>query len=113
VLELRVARTTSDYDPDALLGETAADMLVHGEQLGEKPVVVLSAGAADSDAFPDPARARFTALHAQMAAVLSTKGEHRVIAGADHYTIVTQPDYAHRVAAAIQDVISSSTPEEP
>lgn len=99
--------------PDALLGEHAADMLVHGEQLGAKPVVVLSAGAADSDAFPDPARARFTALHAQMAAVLSTKGEHRVIAGADHYTIVTQPDYAQRVAAAIQDVISSSTHEEP
>lgn len=91
--------------PDALLGESAAELLARDEHLAGKPVVVLSAGAPDPSAFPGPSRARFTALHTRLAGTLSERGEHRVVAGADHYTIVTQQEYATAVTGAIRQVL--------
>jgi pimeloyl-ACP methyl ester carboxylesterase len=95
------------YIPDAMLGERAAALLAEGEQLAEIPVIVLSAGSAD-EAFPEGARERFTALHEEMARALSALGTHQVVEGANHYTIVTQLDYAQTVIDAVQTLLTTS-----
>ena len=100
-------RFWDSFIPDALLGESAVALLSTGEQLGDRPLIVLSASEPDS-AFAAAARARFTALHRRMAEALSTRGEHRVIDGADHYTIVTSPDYASAVVDVVRDVAAAA-----
>ena len=89
---------------DALVGESAAALLAEGETLANVPVVVLSAAEPD-EAFGLEARPRFTAMHARMAATLSPRAIHRIVAGADHYTIVTRPEYARATVEAVQQVL--------
>jgi hypothetical protein len=101
--------SSQQYDgmtPDALLGESAARVLKAGEQLSTTPLIVLSASDPDA-AFPEPAQSRFTALHQQLASSLSRRGEHRVIMGANHYTIVTERNYADQVTAVISTLVTS------
>jgi pimeloyl-ACP methyl ester carboxylesterase len=74
--------------------------------LGDQPVIVLSAGALASGAGGDePAAflATWHALHAELAD-LSTRGEQRIVTGADHYTIVTDPTHSAAVIAAVDKV---------
>jgi len=52
-------------------------------------------------------RPRLTATHAAMAA-LSPGGRHRVVPGADHYTIVTHEAHARRVTEAIREVLGAT-----
>lgn len=101
--------STHQYDgmiPDALLGESAAHVIADREHLSVTPLIVLSGSEADA-AFPGRARTRFNELHQHMAASLSQRGEHRIIQGADHYTIVTDRYYADQVTAAIRDITMS------
>jgi pimeloyl-ACP methyl ester carboxylesterase len=100
-------RFWDSFIPDALLGESAVALLGMSEQHGDVPLIVLSAGEPNS-AFPGAARTRFTALHARMAASLSAHGEHRVVTHANHYTIVTGPEYAAAVVAAVRDVAAAA-----
>ena len=74
---------------DIRLAEDAAQMLRDGEHLDDEPLVVLSAGEPDAMNFPTDDRRAFTAMHQEMAGDLSSRGEHRVVRGADHLSIVT------------------------
>ncbi|CAA9394968.1 MAG: hypothetical protein AVDCRST_MAG22-781 [uncultured Rubrobacteraceae bacterium] len=90
---------------DIRLAEDAAQMLRDGEHLGDGPVVVLSAGEPDAMNFPPADRRAFTQMHQEMAGDLSSRGEHRVIRGADHLSIVTDREHAEKVADAVRDVV--------
>ena len=90
---------------DIRLAEDAAQMLRDGEHLGDGPVVVLSAGEPDAMNFPPVDRRAFTQMHQEMAGDLSSRGEHRVIRGADHLSIVTDREHAEKVADAVRDVV--------
>jgi len=90
---------------DVRLGESAAEALRDGERLDGEPLVVLSAGEPDAMNFPPGDRSEFTAMHARMARELSSQGEHRVIRGADHLSIVVEREHAAEVAGAIGEVI--------
>lgn len=81
---------------------TVARLAALGEDLGERPNIVLSA-TADDHYFYGERRARFTASQAAIA-TLSMRGEQRPVQGADHYTIVTDQRFARQVAAAIGEV---------
>lgn len=101
--------------PDARLGESAAELLVAGESLRGLPVVVLSATEPDM-AIGGPAdRGWFTRLHQRLAAELSDRGEHRLVGGADHMSIVTNQRHAATVAAATREVVDQavSSPDTP
>jgi pimeloyl-ACP methyl ester carboxylesterase len=65
--------------------------------LGGRPLVVLTAGASWAT--------EFGALQAELA-TLSSQGVHRVVAGAEHMTIVTQQEHAEVVVAAIREVLA-------
>jgi pimeloyl-ACP methyl ester carboxylesterase len=84
------------------LGQAA----VAAGELGDRPVIVLSAGALPSGAGgDDPAAhlATWHALHAELVA-LSTRGEQRIVTGAEHITIVTNPTHSAAVIAAVDEV---------
>ena len=89
---------------DIRLAESAAPMLRDGEHLDDGPLVVLSAGEPDTMNFPPADRRSFTRMHGEMAGDLSPRGEHRIVRGADHLSIVTAREYAWQVADAIRDV---------
>jgi pimeloyl-ACP methyl ester carboxylesterase len=99
------------YLEDALLGERAAATLASSETLGDTPLVILSAGMADADAFPEGARERFTAMHERMAATLSSRAFHCTLPDANHYTIVTKRDYAEQVTDVIRRMLEAEPPE--
>ena len=90
---------------DIRLAEGAAPMLRDGEHLDDKPLVILSAGEPDAINFPPHDRRAFTAMHQRMAGDLSSRGEHRVVRGADHLSIITGRGYARQVADAILEVV--------
>ena len=93
---------------DVHLGESAAQTLRDGEHLDDKPLVVLSASEPDVMNFPPEDRRGFTAMHARMAQEISSKGEHRVVRGADHLSIVVERDHAGVVADAIRQIIQGA-----
>jgi pimeloyl-ACP methyl ester carboxylesterase len=94
---------------DVRLGENAAaEALRDGEHLDDEPLVVLSAGEPDAMNFPPGDRRGFTAMHGQMARGLSARGEHRVVRGADHLSIVVEREHAGAVADAVQEVIEEA-----
>ncbi|PSN20625.1 alpha/beta hydrolase [filamentous cyanobacterium CCP5] len=72
--------------------------------LGRRPLVVLSG---DPAVEPDQAHwlAEWQALHAELAE-LSTQGEHRLIEGADHNSLLLNSDHAPAVVNAIRDVVA-------
>lgn len=86
---------------------TVARLAAVGESLGDRPNVVLSAGA-DDHYFHGARRLQFTHSQASIAR-LSTRGEQRRLDGADHYTIVTHEQYARQVAAVIREVVEIAT----
>jgi pimeloyl-ACP methyl ester carboxylesterase len=89
--------------PDGLVGESAAEFVAAGEELDVLPLIVLSAGQPD-ESFGEEVRPRFTATHEEIAS-LSREGEHRIVPGANHLTIVTRQAYAAKIVEAIDDVI--------
>lgn len=93
---------------DIRLGESATPMLRDGEHLADKPLVVLSAGEPDAMNFPPDDRSGFTAMHKRMAKKLSSRGEHRIIAGADHLSIVTERKHAGGVVAAVREMVEEA-----
>jgi pimeloyl-ACP methyl ester carboxylesterase len=97
------------FVPDTYVGDSAERLLRQEEDLGKVPLIVLSAEQPDPYNFSTAAeRARFTALHAHMATTLSSHGTHRIVAGADHGSIVTHQKYAQAVVAAIREVIQQT-----
>jgi pimeloyl-ACP methyl ester carboxylesterase len=89
--------------PDGMVGDSATGFVAAGEDLDGLPLVVLSAGQPD-ESFGQEVRPRFTATHEEIAS-LSREGEHRVVSGANHLTIVTEQEYAAEVVEAIHDVV--------
>jgi pimeloyl-ACP methyl ester carboxylesterase len=69
------------------------------------PLIILTADRGLDPA--DPSMAARLRLHAEKAR-LSTRGEHRVIAGSGHFIMVDQPG---AVSAAIRDVLAASSPK--
>ena len=65
---------------------------------GDKPLVVLTAGA-ETDATHDAAQNKL--------ATLSTNSSHRVVQGASHIGLITDERYAKATTQAILDVVSS------
>ena len=96
---------------DVRLGENAAGVLRNGEHLDDKPLVVLSAGEPDAMNFPPAERRAFTAMHGRMAEGLSSRGEHRVVLGADHLSIVVERRHAQQVADVVLGVVEEAVAE--
>lgn len=68
------------------------------------PLIMLSAGAADED-IREADRQRFNAIHEREASARSRRAEQRIIAGANHYTIVMQQGFAKTVAEEIRQLV--------
>src|SRR5829696_8392213 len=94
--------------PDISLAESAVPTLRDGEHFRKKPVTILSAGEPDPMSFPGSDRREFTAMHERMARRLSTLGEHRIVEGADHLSIVAERDHARKVSGAIRRVVDKA-----
>lgn len=103
--ELNSVAYWQNFLPDAYVADTAVPFLRAGESLGNQPLVVLSAGAPGGGFVDD--RETFTAIHEAIARTLSSRGEHRVVAGADHVTLVTDRAHALEVVAAIRTVVEA------
>ena len=71
---------------------------------GDKPLVVLTAGAG-SDATHDAAQNKL--------ATLSTNSSHRVVEGASHPALIYDERYAKATTQAILDVVSSVRNNQP
>lgn len=107
-----VARTTTQRHfqqsvNDGKVGESAIEVILEQEDLGEMPLIVLSAEEADS-AFDDAARAGMNASHLEIVA-LSSQAEHRVVGGAGHITIVTHEASAQTTVTAVRDLLGRAT----
>ncbi|HSK86477.1 MAG TPA: alpha/beta hydrolase [Rubrobacter sp.] len=96
---------------DVLLAESAVPDIREGHYLEGKPVVVVSAGKEDGS-FSGDKRARFTETHSEMAESLSPNGEHRIVGGADHLSIVTNQRHAEAVSGAVEDVVEQGRTEQ-
>jgi hypothetical protein len=94
-----------NFLPDAYVADTAVPFLRAGESLVNKPLVVLSAGAPGGGFVDD--RETFTAIHEEIARTLSSSGEHRIVAGADHVTLVTDRAHALEVVTAVREVVEA------
>ncbi len=71
---------------------------------GDKPLVVLTAGA-ETDATHDAAQNKL--------ATLSTDSSHRVVDGASHAGLITEEQYSKATTLAILDVVSSIRNNQP
>jgi pimeloyl-ACP methyl ester carboxylesterase len=92
---------------DALLAESAVPAIRDGDYLEDKLLMVVSAGEEDGS-FPGGKRARFTEMHSEMAQKISSQGGHRVIEGADHFSIVTGRQHAETVAGIVEEVVEQT-----
>jgi pimeloyl-ACP methyl ester carboxylesterase len=100
--EARASSATADY-----MGSFVDEFAVSGrstsqagklEDLGEKPLVVLTAGRGSAEGW----------MSAQdEMATLSTNSLHRVVAEASHESLLADPDDAAEVTRAIRDVVVS------
>ncbi len=92
------------------MGNRTTDALAAiGEDYGDLPILILSAGRSDGE-FDEEARRRFTELQVGMTA-LSTRAEHRSVADADHFTIVTERHHAVHVIEAIRERVDQARRE--
>ncbi len=89
---------------DGRVGDSAASALSPDESVGDLPMIVLSASEPD-EGFDTEERARFNETHMEIAN-LSSNSEHRIVVGANHYTIVTQEIYASEITGAIRDILN-------
>ena len=71
--------------------------------LGGKPVVVLNRAVPESGV----TRA-IQAFGAELAASLSSDGKHRVVEGADHFSLVANREHALAVAEAVREVVEGA-----
>lgn len=71
--------------------------------LGEKPLLVVSAGSAAAEAGAELLPA-FHAMHREMVS-LSSRGQYRLIPEANHLSLVTDESHARLTSAAILDVV--------
>ena len=94
--------------PDIRLAESAVPALRDGEHFQDRPLVVLSAGEPDAINFPGKDRRQFTAMHERMARDLSSRGEHLIVRGADHLSIVADREYARQVAGVVDLVVDEA-----
>lgn len=94
---------------DVVAAESAVPLLRDGEQLTDKPLLIVSAGEPDTMDFPVADRGAFTALHARMADTLSNHGRQQIVPGADHLSIVTDQQHATTVVTAVRDVVEASS----
>ncbi|PSN20626.1 alpha/beta hydrolase [filamentous cyanobacterium CCP5] len=70
------------------------------EDLGDTPLVVLSRTEPQ-----DPLTQAHHHSHAALAE-LSSQGQHRLVSGADHFSLMTNPDHAQQVTQAIREVMA-------
>lgn len=103
---LASSRYWSAMLPDVRAAEDAVLFLRPGEDLGDLPLVVLSAD--ELEGWTPQARRRFTDIHTEMARTLSRGGEHRVVQGAGHASLVTSRDFAPAVARAVRQVYEAA-----
>jgi hypothetical protein len=84
---------------DGLLAwaRTTRDQVNATSGLGDRPLVVLS--VTEQDRYAET----LTRLQAELTS-LSSNSSHRTVAGADHYTLVSKPEYAAIVSDAIRAV---------
>jgi len=106
--EVRAKTATADYASgwidefvQANASGAEAAMLTN---FGDKPLVVLTAGA-ETDAAHDTAQNKL--------ATLSTDSSHRVVEGASHPGLITDERYAKATTRAILDVVSSVRNNQP
>jgi pimeloyl-ACP methyl ester carboxylesterase len=85
------------------------DQMRHAGSVGDRPLIVLSASSAwlSQEAAPDPARQIINELHAEYSR-RSTRGEHRILEGSTHGSILHQREHALAVAAAIDEVVTAA-----
>lgn len=97
-------RAARGWRSENALAENAAQV-VSSEPgcLGNLPLLVVSAEESDSLISPG-LRPKYTAHH-QALARLSTRGEHRVVPGANHFTIILDETYAEVVEEAIRTLV--------
>jgi len=76
--------------------------------LGDLPLVVVSAGGRNTASLK---RRVLLELHGELAA-LSSRGSHRVVAGAGHISLVTNRAHAAQVAEAIQELVEATRARE-
>lgn len=74
--------------------------------LGDKPLVVLSAGESIESVSGS------NELQAELAS-LSSAGEHRIVGGAAHMGLVTDPRHAHEVVSAARRVVAAARTHQP
>jgi hypothetical protein len=83
------------------------DQLGNLRDFGDMPIIALTAGEQlNNPDLPASFGEVLLELHTELASI-STNGEHRIIKGADHYTILMGQDYARQVVAAIHDVMDA------
>lgn len=92
---------------DVLLADSAVPAIREDGLLGTNPLVVLSAGQADGS-FAGEKRTSFTEMHSEMAGSISSHGEHRIVKGADHLSIVTDRQHAEVVADTVREVVEAA-----
>lgn len=107
-----LALSSTTHYQSAMFGEMvvfddAPEQLGSLSGFGDLPIIALSAGEQlNNPDLPPSSGEVFLELHAELAS-LSTNGEHRIIDGADHYSILMEQDYARQVVAAIHDVMDA------
>lgn len=84
----------------ALWAETCAQARAT-RPLGDLPLIVISAGGRNPASIQ---RQAFLEMHRELA-TLSSRGSHRVIAGADHISLGTNRVYATQVADAVMGLV--------
>lgn len=80
---------------------------VAGDHLGDVPLRVLIAGHAPNEAGQQQVDA-MVALKQEMATTLSTNGEAVLLPDAEHVTIVTDPQHAQKISAAVMEVADAA-----
>lgn len=102
------SRYISSTFGELVVFDDVPDQLGNLSNFGDIPIIALTAGEQLHDPdLPVSFSEVLLELHAELAS-LSTNGEHRIIEGADHYTILMGQDYASQVVAAIRAVIDSA-----
>ena len=98
--ELQARGTVEEYLKASTSGGQAAWL----EDLGSKPLVVLTAGVGTDAAWVE---------RREELATLSDESEHRLIEGADHSALIHDQEHSAATSDAILDVVASVRDKEP
>jgi pimeloyl-ACP methyl ester carboxylesterase len=91
---------------EAHLGDSATSLLETEEDLSPFPLIVLTATEPDG-AIPSPLREELYERHAALAAQ-SPQGNHILVPGAGHVSIVTHENFAQHIITAITDLLEGT-----